>query len=327
MNYMSTGPIRALKRWGRAIWGRVPLPRHLQIEPTTCCNLCCANCVNRDLPDSRRRRSMSVEFFQQIVEQIPTLREVKLQGLGEPLATSDLMCMLEWGKTRGLQFDIITNGMMPVEKTMAILPLLTRLGISLDTVSEHTSQTLRGGSQVSRILQTIRAVVKEKQRQNSSVEIRINCVVSHLNIEEIPELLRMASELGVDMVNLVLVENWKMLGDCEYEASANFVATAHDRVRLDMLRKHHKECGYAYRLGIQDGSLRKGCCYWTFSSVFVTCDGFVTPCCIRPDPRSINFGNLHEESFKNIWNGRKMRAFRRSHLLGTANIVCDRCPG
>jgi radical SAM protein with 4Fe4S-binding SPASM domain len=83
---------------------------------------------------------------------------------------------------------------------------------------------------------------------------------------------------------------------------------------------------WSFKLGLQDASPRKGHCCWCFTTAYITCDGFVTPCCIRTDPRVKQFGNLREETFEAVWNNDAMREFRRSHLRGGANPVCDRCP-
>ncbi|MBN1269878.1 MAG: SPASM domain-containing protein [Kiritimatiellae bacterium] len=305
---------------------RMALPPRLQIEPTTLCNLCCAICPNRDLPTSRQGKSMSADFYRQIVEQVPTLKEIKLQGLGEPLIAPDVMPMLEWGAARGIRYDIITNGMVATEKILQALPFVEKLGFSLDAPSEETNRRLRSGARVARIAENVRAAVAEKRRKGYACRIRLNCVVSHLNREEVPELMQLGASLGVDIVNLVVAENWKIPGDPGYESSRDFAREAKAAVDLEAFRRYHAEQAFPFELGLQDAAPRKGACYWGFTSAFVTCDGFVTPCCIRPDPRSVHFGNLHEEAFETIWNGDKMRTFRRTHLKDLPNPVCDHCP-
>lgn len=55
-------------------------------------------------------------------------------------------------------------------------------------------------------------------------------------------------------------------------------------------------------------------------------DGCVTPCCIRADPDVINFGNVFEMPFEDVWNGKTIRKFRRDQVLNLFNPVCDSCP-
>ena len=304
----------------------MPLPRRLQIEPTTRCNLCCATCPHKNLPESRRGNSMSFDFFRQLVEQVPGLREIKLQGLGEPLLTPDLSAMLEWGREKGVRFDLITNGHLPFDRYPPVLPFLSRLAVSLDAVTVETAEKLRSSINLNGLKDNIRHLVEEKRRQGLACTLGVNCVVSSINYREVSLLMKFAEEAGVDAANFVLVENWKMPGEPGYEESRSFVRDSLARVGVEAIRNTYDEGGYRFQLGLQDAAPRKGQCYWCFSSAFITCDGYVTPCCVRPNPEMIHFGNLKNASFREIWNGPKMREFRLSHLNNHPNPVCDYCP-
>lgn len=321
------GKIQKAVRHAQARFRAVmPLPSRLQIEPTTRCNLCCAICPNRDLPDSRRNRDMPFTFFREIVEQVPTLKEIKLQGLGEPLLTPDLYEMLELGRSRGIRFDIITNGMLVERHVKRIMPFLSRFAVSLDGATQETVGRLRAGISVDRVKSALTAMVKEKRDTHASCVIGLTCVVSKDNAHEVEAVLRLGRELELDAVGFVAVENWRMPGEAGYEESCRFVEESLPFADMERIREMHREGGYKFQLGLQDSSPRKGDCYWTFSSVFITCDGFVTPCCVRPNPAMISFGNLQEQTFEAIWNGTKMRAFRKTHVRNLPNPVCDRCP-
>ena len=72
---------------------------------------------------------------------------------------------------------------------------------------------------------------------------------------------------------------------------------------------------------------RLGRCRWPFSSLFISVEGHVTPCCIRMH-REHALGNIFEvASLEEIWNGPDYRALRQAHLDGdTSNPMCGRCP-
>ncbi|UCC95674.1 MAG: SPASM domain-containing protein, partial [Candidatus Omnitrophota bacterium] len=71
---------------------------------------------------------------------------------------------------------------------------------------------------------------------------------------------------------------------------------------------------------------RKLTCRWPFEKSFITVDGFVTPCCIRMDPEVINFGNIFETPFRDIWNSKQYRDIRGTLVGNLSNPVCDNCP-
>lgn len=305
---------------------RMPLPRRLQIEPTTLCNLACTACTNRELPPSRRGKSMSYDFFRHIVDQVPSVREIKLQGLGEPLMAPEMQEMLEWGRSRGIKFDVITNGTLVRRHLTDIIPLLDRFVVSFDALSAPGATRMRSGLDVDVAKEAIVAMVEEKRRSHSACTIGLTCVLSHLNMDEVPGIMQFGNAAGVDYVGFVAVENWKIPGEDGFEDSRDFVEHAHAVIDMNRIRRIYETGSYAFVLGLQDTSPRQGECYWGFSSAYVTCDGFVTPCCLRPNPDAISFGNLQQQPFKVIWNCAEFQQFRRNHIENLPNRVCSRCP-
>lgn len=305
---------------------RMPGPEEIQIEPTTLCNLNCATCTHDQLPEGRRRASLSLERFQSIIRQMPSVRRVKLQGLGEPLMAPDFRKMLEWGQSQGLWFDIISNGTLAVTRMTEVLPLLGRFIVSFDAVSQPVMDKIRAGVSVDRLKSAVCALVEEKRRRKLDVSLGISCVVSHINCYDVKGILDFGKEAGVDLVSFVAVENWLTPGEKDCEESKAFARLAHEHADFNRIQKMYDEGGYPYALHLLDQTPRKGHCFWSFTRAFITCDGFVTPCCIRPHPEVLNFGNVFEEPFSAIWNGPKMREFRRCHLGHTPLAVCDNCP-
>jgi radical SAM protein with 4Fe4S-binding SPASM domain len=67
-------------------------------------------------------------------------------------------------------------------------------------------------------------------------------------------------------------------------------------------------------------------CWWPRRGVFVTYEGYITPCCIRMDPSLISFGNIYEQPFKEIWNSEGYSCFRKRFEEGSVPGICRRCP-
>ena len=87
-----------------------PLPREIQVEVTGACNLACAMCLVRYRPKlGRREGAMCFHTFQAIVDELPQLDKVTLQGLGEPLLAPDLFRMIEYASARAVFEPPATN--------------------------------------------------------------------------------------------------------------------------------------------------------------------------------------------------------------------------
>ena len=87
-----------------------PLPTELQVEVTAACNLRCRMCLVRYRPPFNRvTGSMTAERFARLLDELPTVRRVTLQGLGEPLLAPDLFDMIRIARSRGVDVGFNTN--------------------------------------------------------------------------------------------------------------------------------------------------------------------------------------------------------------------------
>ena len=57
----------------------------------------------------------------------------------------------------------------------------------------------------------------------------------------------------------------------------------------------------------------------------VTQYGTVTPCCQTPWEKEESFGSINEDSIETLWNGKKIRSFRRKLLKDERDQRCFRC--
>src|SRR4051794_8287580 len=79
-----------------------PLPEHLQIEVTSACNLRCAMCLVRYRPPVNKvAGAVDVAMVEGLLTELPQLRRLTLQGLGEPLLHPGLLYLISLGHRRG----------------------------------------------------------------------------------------------------------------------------------------------------------------------------------------------------------------------------------
>ncbi len=65
-----------------------------------------------------------------------------------------------------------------------------------------------------------------------------------------------------------------------------------------------------------------GACRWAIERCFIDVCGNMTTCCYNVDKR---FGNLSEQSFQEVWNGKLYKAFRKEMCAGRLPIWCKTC--
>ena len=68
----------------------VSYPKYAQIEPTNRCNQKCIFCPRNEEKYDSPIGDMSFENYKKIVDQIPGLTDIQINGLGEPLLNPDI---------------------------------------------------------------------------------------------------------------------------------------------------------------------------------------------------------------------------------------------
>ncbi len=81
----------------------MPIPLWIYLEPTTKCNFNCITCSRKSLLNTRINKSLSFDNFKFILKEIPTLKRIHLQGLGELLLTKDIWKIAQYAKIKGIK--------------------------------------------------------------------------------------------------------------------------------------------------------------------------------------------------------------------------------
>jgi radical SAM protein with 4Fe4S-binding SPASM domain len=322
------------------------LPKELQLEITGACNLACRMCLVRYRPKlGRRSGAMCFHTFKELVDALPELERLTLQGLGEPLLAPDLFRMLEYASGRGIRMGFNTNGTLltPDASERLVRLGLDWLHVSLDGASAETYEGIRDGSDFARVCENIEGLVAAKRRLGADrPTLQLVFVAMRRNLHELPELVRLASEWGIEQV---WVQNLShSFSDTDpsgsYRAIREFAAgealwqdpdTAIE-VMFAEARERAAQLGVDLRLPRLEEPPRpprkrgQPGCHWPFESAYVTHDGKVQPCCMVMGADRAVLGRLEEASFATIWRGPQYRAFRKG-LLGDADPpdVCAGC--
>jgi MoaA/NifB/PqqE/SkfB family radical SAM enzyme len=88
------------------------LPSYVQIEPVGQCNLRCQMCpiqFRRDGPPYGPLAFMPFENFTRLVDQFTGLKELQLQGLGEPMMHPQFFDMVDYAAARGVRVTTNSN--------------------------------------------------------------------------------------------------------------------------------------------------------------------------------------------------------------------------
>lgn len=329
-----------------------PGPRELQVEITGACNLRCRMCLVRYRPPlDRVSATFSRDDFVALVDDLPGLERVTLQGLGEPLLVPHLVDMVAYAAGRGIDVGFNTNGtLLSPEKADALIAAgLAWLHVSVDGATAETYESVRDGSRFDRVRRGVAAIVEAKRRAGTQrPELEIVFVAMRRNHRELPELVRLAAGWGVDRL---WVQNLShSFSDTEDDGDGGgdddayldirrFTAGealwdgAEDEAAISFARAQQ----VAYDLGVTlrlprlvdppPERRRAGTpgCDWPWRSAYVTHDGTVQPCCMLMGEDRAVLGRLSEGRFPELWRNERYREFRARLLGDDPPEVCRGC--
>jgi radical SAM protein with 4Fe4S-binding SPASM domain len=206
------------------------------------------------------------------------------------------------------------------------------LSISIDGTTKKSYEQIRIGGDFEIVKKNVKKLVEERNKIKSATEVHMFFVLQAKNIQELPDFIKLADELGDDYVEGSFVVN---LGDNKNEKNKIFdyknkineliektekvVKNAKTKVSIEPLLEYIKSSGNKefYNENMP--------CFMPWYSVFITWDGWVNPCDFSCD-NEIIFGNAFERPFKEIWNNEKLKSFRMRLLNNRKEIdLCKNC--
>lgn len=306
---------------------RVPFtPPRIDLEPNNTCNLRCRHCQVTYW--SKPAVHLDMSAFTRVLSQFPGLLSIKLQGMGEPLLNRELLDMLLEGEKRGISMQFISNGTI-LNSTMAgqLLSLKrTHIGFSLDGATAETFESIRTGASFDKVVANIRELTRRRGNHVYPM-ISVTAVVTSNNLHEIPALIRLAKELGVDSINLqTSLTNWGKQDMDDYNETIR-ISPRSSQVN-EVFQEAERIAGEIHidlHIWREDFYTKRNKCPWPWKRAFVAANGDVVPCCILADSDTIRMGNVFEQSFAEIWNSRQYRDFR--HRIKTHRLpdFCKNC--
>jgi radical SAM protein with 4Fe4S-binding SPASM domain len=299
---------------------RVPfLPVAIDLEPNNNCNFKCPHCqvTYWDKPVEH----IDTDSFSYIIKQFPNLIRIKLQGMGEPLLNKNLIPMLKQGEEKGISMWFISNGSLCNSKIAEQLATLknTKITFSIDGASPEIFEKIRVGGKFAQVTKNIRNLAQIRG-ENKQPILSTWTVVNHQNIDEVPNIVELAGEMGVDRVTLQpFVSNW---GKEDMKERANSMKVDLYSRKFAAIVKQAKQIANknSIYLNVNYSNFysKKKPCTWAWKSAHICSNGDVVPCSVLADSDTVKLGNVFEKDFSQIWNSQEYQDFRdkiRTHRI------------
>ena len=297
------------------------------------CNLSCITCSYR----TPRPNELSLEDIARLAEGLGRLglRHIVCSG-GEPLMRRDLpeICLIF--RKQHVRQSLLTNGLLLEKRFAEIRSFFHEIIVSLDGPTDAIHDGIRGAEAFHRILGGIREVTGSRERP----QVSLRTVVQKRNFRSLPEMVRLARDLGVDRISFlaadVLSESFGRAGMAATPQQDEILLAA-DEVRefADILERTRE----AYRKEFESSFIAESpeklnnilqyyeallglkpfprtVCNAPMVSTVITSTGDLLPCFFLP-----GFSNVRDGELGNLLNGAGIRSTRE----GVRQGLVDRC--
>ena len=306
---------------------KVPFPSSIMLEVTNHCNLACITCPREyGFGAAMDKGTISLDKMKKVIDEVgPYIDSIGLTGLGETLLFKQLEETLRYikGKNKGIQTFISTNAHIPGAEQYIerIAPWLDTVQISIDGVGK-TYEAVRKKSDYAFFFETARKMVEVCQK--NKVAVHFNFVGVKENYTQMKDIVQLAHDLGVGFVNItpVNIGSITTLDNSYYEL---FYGESF-KSELKQASELSKQLGTP-ELSIWDvkgkNEFRK--CHLPWNHFYISWDGYMTPCCAKPFPKELNFGNVFDSSLMQCLNSKEYRQFRKMWYRNETPDFCKKC--
>jgi Predicted Fe-S oxidoreductases len=290
------------------------MPISLSFEVSSICQLRCPECVLGRMELQRKNKLMDFELFKKNIDEAASyLTYAILYFQGEPFLAPQIFDMIAYADEKRIFTQTSTNA-QAIDENCAekiVKSGLQRLIISLDGISQENYSKYRIGGDINKTIEAIKLINHfKKTLHKKTPKIELQMLVFRHNEEEIPAFKTLAKKLSVYKATLKTAQIYDInQGD-----------------KAELLPKNKRYSRYIYKKGLwRLKKPIKNQCLRLWQSAVITSDGLMFPCCFDKNGDH-SYGNTHDASIQQLWNGEISQNFRKQVYSQRSAIgICRNC--
>jgi MoaA/NifB/PqqE/SkfB family radical SAM enzyme len=276
-----------------------PFPVNMLIELTNACNHRCVFCANRK--STRKIGQIKETLLYRLLNEAHALgtKNVGLYSTGEPFLSKNLDKYVARAKEIGYEYVYFdTNGALATpERVQSVLEAgIDSIKFSINAGSSPTYKSIHGSDDFDKVISNLKFVSDFRKKHGKPSKIYVSYVVTSQNQNERELLKNIVSPLVDDIVFNELVNQGGMM----VEENAQIVT-------------------------VKTGKVRKPPCSMVFNRLHITCEGYLTACCVDFD-NNLLVADLNKITLKEAWHSVLFKDLRKRHLEDTLQgTLCYNC--
>lgn len=289
-------------------------PLYLEVAPTGSCNHRCIFCA---LDYTGYKPNFLDEKL--FLKNLPLIakkgiKSIMFAGEGEPLLHKGTPELVNKTKEHGIDVAITTNGVLfTSEVVKKCLADFSWVRFSLNAGSSATYDAIHRGrpGDFERVLENLKFIVAYKKENNIATTIGVQLLLIPENQHEVVMLAEQLADIGVDYFSVKPFSqhpssicqgdadfNYQDFVGLEKELKERFAGRMSIAFRANAMTKLQKEKSYSCCWGLP---------YWAY----IEATSKLWACSAHLGKEEFCYGDLHEENFDVIWEGKRRQEVLR----------------
>lgn len=302
-------------------------PIEIEISPSGACNHRCVFCAVDYIgyqPDFLDKDVILRDIAQMSQN---GLKSVICSGEGEPLLNQNMPDIANGIKACGVDVAMSTNGVLfTKEKANDCLKAFTWVRFSVASMEGRSYDEIQRGKagDLERVKENLSDIVEVKRNQGLKTTLGVQCLLMPNNADQLLDMARQLREIGVDYLTVkpysqhLHSENtfqidYNQMMELEQEVKGYSTEDFAVYFRANAMKKvHHDKC---YQQ-----------CYGLPFMTHIDAKGNVWPCVAHIGTKEFCYGNIYEQPFEEIWEGKnRQEVIRKLNLLDINKVCREAC--
>jgi MoaA/NifB/PqqE/SkfB family radical SAM enzyme len=256
-----------------------------------------------------------------VVESFHQASAFHLQGWGEPLLHPRLHKLIELADPAHRSVSLNTNMTVMSERLAARLleTRVTDIRVSVDGADKATYEYYRPPASWERMMRNLGLLLAARERmQATETEVSLVVVCQQRSVGQLADLVERAAGMGLREIRIQQLR--------EFGSSVG-----PDAAEIAMAKAKCDQVAAANGINLDWSFFEDWAspvCRWPWRKLYVRADGKVNLCCekVFGDSDYNDFGDVMQQSARQIWNGPRYRAARKALASGSYPRACAGCP-
>ncbi|MCK5624959.1 radical SAM protein [Candidatus Pacearchaeota archaeon] len=272
-------------------------PIFMEINLTNNCNLACYWCISENFRGDESLKIRPLERFFKDFKEMGG-KALTFSGGGEPTLYKHFVRATESAKENDLELGLMTNGVYTNKYNSSIGNNFEWVRFSLDTINEKNYKRCKNHNAVQKVLKNINTL------KEYPVNVGVNCNIGdNLNVKEVKDLVKwFIKKKPADYLQFrpILHRYFKKENSLINEKAWDYLDTIRGTPLINFSDDKFKDIKENNKFPFRN-------CIGHFFEPILNATGEVQVCMYHPKDDNFTFGNIYDQSFKEIWKSDKRK--------------------